>query len=110
MGALPFRIVTATTKNRTLPAPAKVASVLFDESHSEAWTIRPELAAEMQLSHPGDSSLARAAQALGAREFDVAVHTDGPLDAAALGEADVLVIAHPSDPKWEATVNGGSPL
>ena len=22
----------------------------------------------------------------------------------------MLVIAHPSDPKWEATVNGGSPL
>ena len=27
-----------------------------------------------------------------------------------LAEASVLVIAHPSDPKWEATVNGGSPL
>ena len=102
--------MTATTETRSLPTPAKLARVIFDESHSEAWTIRPELAAEMQASHPGDSSLARAAEALGAREFEVVAHTDGPLDAAALAEADVLVIAHPSDAKWEATVNGGSPL
>ena len=27
-----------------------------------------------------------------------------------LAETSLLVIAHPSDPKWEATVNGGSPL
>src|SRR4051812_32902733 len=64
----------------------------------------------MQASHPGDSSLACAAEALGAREFEVVAHTDGPLDAAALAEADVLVIAHPSDAKWEATVDGSSPL
>ena len=28
-----------------MPAPPKSARVLFDESHSEAWTIRPEVAA-----------------------------------------------------------------
>ena len=84
--------------------------VLFDESHSEAWTIRPDVAAAMQPSHPADSSLARAAEALAEREFEVAVHTEGALDATALDAAQVLVIAHPSDPKWEATVAGGSPL
>ncbi len=89
---------------------ATLAHVLFDESHSEAWTIRPEVAAEMQPSHPGDSSLARAAQLLAARSFDVAAHTDGPLGPDSLAGAAVLVIAHPTDPKWEATVNGGSPL
>jgi hypothetical protein len=102
--------VTATTENTRLPAPAKLARVLFDESHSEAWTIRPEVAARMQPAHPGDSSLTRAAEALAAREFEVAAHTEGPLDAATLAGASVLVIAHPSEPKWEATVNGGSPL
>ena len=29
------------------PAPPKAARVLFDESHSEAWTIRREVAAEI---------------------------------------------------------------
>jgi hypothetical protein len=91
-------------------APPKPVRVLFDESHSEAWTIRPDVAEAMQPSHPADSSLARAATALADREFEVGAHTEGELDAAALADADVLVIAHPSDPKWEATVNGGSPL
>ena len=41
----------------------------------------------MQAAHPGDSSLARAAEALAEREFEVVAHTDGPLDAAALADA-----------------------
>ena len=90
--------------------PFATVRVLFDESHSEAWTIRPEVADAIQPTHPGDSSLARAAEALSEREFAVDVHTDGPLTAALLARASVLVIAHPSDPKWEATVDGGSPL
>ncbi len=102
--------MTATTERPSLPAPAKLARVLFDESHSEAWTIRPEVAARMQSAHPGDSSLVRAAAVLAERELEVAAHTEGPLDAETLADASVLVIAHPSDPKWEATVNGGSPL
>jgi hypothetical protein len=93
-----------------MPAPPKSATVLFDEAHSEAWTIRPEVADEIQPSHPADSSLVRAAAALAEREFDVAAHTAGPLTPDVLAGVSVLVIAHPSDPKWEATVDGGSPL
>ncbi|MFN8160087.1 MAG: DUF6421 family protein [Solirubrobacterales bacterium] len=88
----------------------KIARVLFDESHSQAWTIRREVASEIQPAHPEDSSLALAAEALAARDFEVAAHTGRRLGPEALNEADVLVIAHPSDPKWEHTVNGGSPL
>jgi hypothetical protein len=88
----------------------KVATVLFDEAHSEAWTVRADVAAAIQPAHPGDSSLARAAEALSNREFHVAVHTGGALSDAALAGASVLVIAHPSDPKWEATVQHGEPL
>src|SRR4051794_32197970 len=88
-----------------------VARVLFDESHSEAWTIRPDVAREMQPSHPADSSYARGTDALRARSLAVDAHTTGPLDAAALDGVAVLVIAHPSEPKWERTVPGpGSPL
>ena len=90
-----------------MPTRPANARVLFDEAHGEAWSIRPEVAAEMQPSHPGDSSYAAAAQALRRRDLDVAAHTAGPLDAAALADADVLVIAHPSEPAWERTVPGG---
>jgi Family of unknown function (DUF6421) len=87
----------------------KVARVLFDESHSEAWTIRRELAEEMQPAHPEDSSYAVAAQRLEARDFEVVPNADRPLTRETLAGADVLVIAHPSDPKWEATVNERGP-
>src|SRR5690554_1726380 len=87
----------------------KHARVLFDEAHSEAWTVREELAVAMQPAHPEDSSLAGAARAAGEHDFEVAVHTRGPLDGDALAGADVLVIAHPSDEKWEATTGEGSP-
>jgi len=99
-----------TPKLKVMPTPPKAARVLFDESHSESWTIRPDVAGAIQPAHPGDSSLVRAAGALAAREFETAAHTKGLLSADALEHTSVLVIAHPSDPKWEATVDGGSPL
>ncbi|MCW2621606.1 MAG: hypothetical protein JWL64_1208 [Frankiales bacterium] len=89
-----------------------LARVLVDESHSQAWTIRPEIAAQMQPAHPADSSYAAAAAALRRRGLAVEAHTDPtrPLDAALLAAADVLVLAHPSDPRWERVVPAGSPL
>src|SRR3954447_12321928 len=88
----------------------KVARILFDESHSQAWTIRPEVARAIQPSHPEDSSYARAAAGATARDFQVAAHVEGPLTAAALEAADVLVLAHPSEARWERVVPGGSPV
>jgi hypothetical protein len=85
-----------------------VIRVLFDEAHSNAWTVRPAQAAAMQPSHPADASYARAAELLRARRADVAAHLGGALDEAALTHADVVVIAHPSDTKWEATTGVGS--
>ena len=87
----------------------KLATILFDEAHSEAWTIRPDVAAQIQPAHPGDSSLRRAADLLAGREFEVRAHPSGSLTSAALEGVAALVIAHPSDPKWEATVGDGSP-
>jgi hypothetical protein len=88
---------------------AKLAHVLFDEAHSEAWTIRPELARRMQPAHPGDSSYALAAQALSSRDFVVHCNAEQPLSAETLAGRDVLVIAHPSEPRWEQTTGTGSP-
>ncbi len=82
--------------------------MIFDEAHSEAWTIRPELAGQMQPVHPGDASYARAAELLASHAFSVAANT-APLDGGVLDGADLLVIAHPSDPRWESTTGIGSP-
>ena len=87
-----------------------VAKVLFDEHHGEAWSIRPEAAARMRPSHPAASSYAAAAAELTRRDFAVATTTGRPLDEVALAGADVLVIAHPSDSKWERTVGEDSPV
>ncbi len=86
-----------------------LATVLFDEAHSEAWTIRPELAATMQPAHPGDCSYALAAAALTADGFAVTSNPIGSLTTEALAGCDVLVLAHPSDPAWEKTTGTGSP-
>src|SRR4051794_3179357 len=83
-----------------------MARILFDEGHSEAWTIRPEMAAEINPSHPADSSYARAAEILRAHDFAVEAHVAGP---PALDGVAVLVIAHPSEPRWERVVPGGEP-
>src|SRR3954454_18514465 len=100
---------TSSDRVATVSAMSKPVRVVFDESHSEAWTIRPEVADAMQPSHPADSSYARAADALAARDFVVAAHTEGPLSTEALAGADMVVIAPPSDPKWERTVPSGPP-
>src|SRR3954453_16736713 len=93
---------------KTLAQP-KVARILFDESHSEAWTIRRELAEEMQPAHPEDSSYALRPRKPAGRDFDVLPNADRPLTRETLACADVVVIAHPSDPKWEATTKTGRP-
>src|SRR4051794_23090797 len=87
----------------------KAARILFDESHSQAWTIRPEVSRAINPAHPEDSSYAHAAAAAQARDFRAEVHAEGPLTADALRGADVLVLAHPSDPRWERVVPGGEP-
>ncbi|MET3960997.1 hypothetical protein ABIE44_000931 [Marmoricola sp. OAE513] len=92
-----------------LTSPAPVARVLFDESHGEAWTISPERAAALQPAHPADSSYAAAARALTSHGLGVDAHRAGVLDATTLAGVDVLVIAHPSESRWEKT-DGRSPV
>jgi hypothetical protein len=88
---------------------ATPARVLFDEAHSEAWTIRAEVAAAMQPAHPQDASYARAASALTERDFAIHPNVDQKLRPETLAGVDLLVIAHPSDPAWERTTGSGSP-
>jgi len=92
-----------------MPQLAPIARVLVDEAHGQAWTTRREVAAQIQPSHPADSSLADAADALRRRGFGVHAHVAGPLTDAALRDADVLILPHASDPRWERVVPGGQP-
>ena len=103
---MPARQSQFTSSGATV---VRMPHVLFDEAHAEAWTIRPDIAAAMQPAHPADSSYAAAAGALRARDFTASPHASGPLDAEALAAAEVLVIAHPSEARFERTVPGGEP-
>ncbi|GII01840.1 DUF6421 family protein [Planobispora takensis] len=84
--------------------------VLFDEAHSESWTIRRDTAETMNPGHPDDNSYARAAELLRRLGHTVEAHTEGPVTPAVLAAADAFVIAHPSAGRWERTTGLGSPV
>lgn len=83
--------------------------VLFDESHSNAWSLDPQVAARINPAQPTDACYSLAAAALRARGADVEAHAQGPLTAQTLREADVLVIAHPAQQGSERSSGTGSP-
>ncbi|WP_433441444.1 DUF6421 family protein [Nonomuraea sp. CA-141351] len=84
--------------------------VLFDEAHSESWTVRREVAEAINPAHPDDNSYARAAGLLRHLGHTVTARTSGGLTPEVLAEQDVLVIAHPSGERWERTTGQGSPV
>ncbi len=87
----------------------KIPRIVFDEFHSESWSVSAERAREMQPSDPANASYERAAVALAARDFVVARNLDAPVDAVLLAGADVLALLHPCDAKWERTTSRNSP-
>lgn len=87
----------------------RIARILFDESHSESWSVSAERARAMQPADPANASYARAAAALEARDFTIERNIDAPLDAERLAQADVLALLHPCDAKWERTTSPTSP-
>ena len=86
-----------------------LARVLVDESHRQAWSTRPEVAARMNPVNPADASYAIAASAAVRAGLAVAVHAEGPLDDTRLSDVDVLVLPHSADDVWEHTTGVGSP-
>ncbi|HYR57652.1 MAG TPA: DUF6421 family protein, partial [Chthoniobacteraceae bacterium] len=90
-------------------AQRKIARVLFDEYHSESWSVSAERARAMQPADPANASYQLAADAIAARDFVVRRNLDAPLERALLAEADVLALLHPCDAKWERTTSQNSP-
>jgi hypothetical protein len=86
-----------------------LARVLVDESHRQAWSTRPEVAARMNPVNPADASYARAADIARKSGLHVDVHAEGAIDDAALAGVDVLVFPHAADDAWEHTTQVGSP-
>ena len=86
-----------------------LARVLIDESHRQAWSTRPEVAARMNPVNPADASYALAADAARRSGLEVDVHAEGPIDDTALAGIDVLVLPHAADDAWEHTTGVGSP-
>lgn len=91
------------------PEQRKIARILFDESHSESWSISAERAREMEPERAANSSYHTAAAALAKRDFIVSRNIAQSLDATALSEVDVLVLPHPCDARWERTTSSSSP-
>src|SRR5579859_2877881 len=90
--------------------PTGSLRVLFDEAHSEAWTVDPAVALAMNPVNPADAGYVQAAELLRGRGYTVQAYRDGEFTPAKLGGHDVVVIAHPSDPGRERTTGVGSPV
>lgn len=89
--------------------PKKHVHVLFDEYHSESWSISRARASEINPQNPSESSYEKAGKALEIRDFVVDRNVDRPLLGDVLGLTNVVVLLHPCDPKWEATTSNQSP-
>ncbi|MBS2549268.1 hypothetical protein KGQ19_20605 [Catenulispora sp. NL8] len=87
-----------------------ILRVLFDEAHSEAWTIDPARALAMNPVNPADAGYTHAADLLRGRGYEVHAFRDGAFAPEGLAGSDVLVIAHPADPARERTTGVGSPV
>lgn len=87
----------------------KIARILIDQAHNQAWAVKPEIAANMNPANPADASYAKMAEAAKVAEFEVNLHETGLFTAASLAETDILVIPHASTEEWEKTIGVGSP-
>ena len=84
--------------------------LVFDEAHSEAWSLSPETARTINPVNPADASYALAAA--GARPARATTSTPTPTARSTrdvLRPGDVLVIAHPADRGAERVTGSGSP-
>lgn len=86
-----------------------LARILIDESHRQAWSTRPEVAAAMNPVHPADAGYVQLAASTRDAGFDLIVHREGLITDVALAGFDVLVIPHAAEDEWEKTTGVGSP-
>ena len=84
--------------------------ILIDQSHSQAWAIDLEQAAQMNPANPADASYANFKVIAEEAGFEVLPHTEGVISNEVLQGVDVLVLPHAATAEWEHTIGFGSPL
>ncbi len=88
----------------------KLAQILIDQTHRQAWAVDFELASKMNPANPADASYAKMAKTASEAGFAVTWLTSGPITAEALSGVDVFVLPHASTDEWEKTIGVGSPV
>ena len=88
----------------------KLAQILIDQSHRQAWALENDVAAKLNPANPADASYSKMAQAAEDAGFGVAGFSSGPITAQSLEEAQVFVLPHASTDDWEKTLGVGSPV
>ena len=84
--------------------------ILVDQAHSQAWTIDPALALQMNPANPADASYAKLRELAEDAGYEVLAHKEGSITSAVLSDIDVLVLPHAATSDWEHTVGYGSPV
>ena len=88
----------------------KLAQILIDQSHRQAWAVDNELAAKINPANPADASYSKMAEAADAADFGVSSFSSGTLTREHLLATDVFVLPHASTDEWEKTLGFGSPM
>jgi hypothetical protein len=83
--------------------------VIFDQGHSQAWSVELEVAKEINSAHPEDSSYAKAFNLLKEKGFEVG-SIKGLISKESLQGVDVLVIPHNAVSEYEKVIATGSPV
>jgi hypothetical protein len=88
----------------------KLAQIVIDESHRQAWSSDLAKASSMNPGNPADASYQVMADWAKSNGFGVSVHAEGPFTKQSLSGCDVLVLPHASTDDWEKTTGSGSPV
>jgi hypothetical protein len=88
----------------------KLAHILIDQSHRQAWAVDLEQARGLNPANPADASYSKMASAAAASGFGVSSFSSGLLSKQDLATADVFVLPHASTDEWEKTLGTGSPV
>ena len=89
---------------------ATIARILVDEAHRQAWSVRPEIAQQMNPQNPADASLLRVAELSRTAGFEIEPLIDGAFSTEGLVGVDIVVIPHAAEDEWESTTQVGSPV
>jgi hypothetical protein len=84
--------------------------ILIDQSHRQAWSADPLLAAKMNPANPKDAGYSTLAASATEAGFRVRINEKSTITPELLKDVDILVLPHSSLDDWENTVGYGEPV